>query len=135
MYEITIKVDVHDANYEALPTDDTNPDFESVEHQTWEGEITVNLPFVPHDGLHLGEHQFLSVCQVHWRGGNQFDVYTRTITCADYNVSALFHNRRYGPDDLKVVRRWFTLEEAIAKVEAAIDWGATWKWTKPENES
>lgn len=59
--------------------------------------VFVDMPFIPFKGMHVGDSQFLTVCQVYWLGENRFRATCRTKDCCEF-IYPDFH-RRYTTDE------------------------------------
>jgi hypothetical protein len=85
------------------------------------GEVIELLPFIPFVGLHLGDWQLVTVCQVHYLG-TTFDGNPSFLADCKH-ISDPDHFRAYGKEN------WKTIEE----MEQTIIDGTKLKWKFRDN--
>lgn len=122
MYRLIIDLEIWDAHYEKKQA---NPDSE-LTVDVARGTVAVNATFIPWAGLHLGEAQIITVCQIYLakvheptattRATPVFHVSTATINCADY---------RHGQPP---IRHFKNIDEAIARVQELLPWENKIDW-------
>ena len=126
VYKITLHVLITDTNYEEIAGD-----FSKLEVTSKLGSITSIFNFIPQVGMHLGENQLVTVCQVNWRGGNELDVYSDCIECVHY----LHH---HADPILFIIKRCHkNLDELITRIEEIVPIGensSDWKWGPAEDD-
>lgn len=127
VYKITLQVLITDGNYEEIEADDLPGDFSKLEITSKLGTITSVLNFIPQVGMHFGENRLVTVCQVNWRGGNNFEVYSDCIDCVIYFP----HHKN------PITRGHRNLDELITRIEEIVPIGENssgWKWGPAEED-
>ena len=123
VYTITLHVLITDTNSEKI-----DGDFSKLEVDAKLGTVIIyQTGFIPQVGMHFGENQLVTICQVNWRGGNNFDVYSDCIECVHY--------LRHHEDPIKRYHR--NLDELITRVEEMVPVGKNsgdWKWGPAEDD-